>query len=39
MGRGRMGVCFQAKDHSMILWLETADDVEHFYFGVDKEAQ
>lgn len=40
MGRGRMGVCFQAKDHSMILWLErTVDDVEHFYFGGDNEAR
>lgn len=35
-----MGVCFQAKDHSMILWLErTVDDVEHFYFGGDNEAR
>ena len=35
-----MEVCFQAKDHSVILWLQRrVDDVEHLCFGSNNEAQ
>ena len=39
-GGDSMGVCFQAEDHSVILWLQRrVDDVEHLCFGGDNEAQ